>query len=154
MASIRTAFIALAAVAIAGGCSPREDVRGSVIDQDRLEQVKIGGTTQEQLYRLLGSPSAKSTFNERADTWYYISTRTETVAFFAPTTTDRKVVAIDFDGSGKVSDIRKFGMEDGRDIEPVDRVTATKGRELTFLQQLFGNIGRFNDRAPGGGTRR
>ena len=159
MATIRQALaksslVALTAMAVVAGCSPREDVRGSIIDQEKLAQVNIGSTTQDQLYRLLGSPSAKSTFSERADTWYYISTRTETVAFLTPTTTDRRVVAIDFDGAGRVSDIRRIGMDDGRDVEPVDRVTPTKGRELTFLQQLFGNIGRFNnDRAGPGGKR-
>jgi outer membrane protein assembly factor BamE (lipoprotein component of BamABCDE complex) len=149
----RSGLMTLAALVIVAGCAPREDVRGSVIDQDKLAQVSIGGTTQEQLFRLLGSPSAKSTFTERADTWYYISTRTETVAFLNPTTTDRKVVAIDFDGTGKVSDIRRYGLDEGREIQPVDRVTPTKGRELTFLQQLFGNIGRFNDRNTGRGNR-
>lgn len=146
----RAGLVTFAALAFAAGCSPREDVRGSVIDPDKLAQVAVGATTQEQLFRLLGSPSAKSTFNERADTWYYISTRTETVAFLNPVTTDRKVVAIDFDRvSGKVSEVRRLGLDDSREVEPVDRVTPTKGRELTFMQQLFGNIGRFNDRSTG-----
>jgi outer membrane protein assembly factor BamE (lipoprotein component of BamABCDE complex) len=146
----RSSLMTLAVIIVAAGCSPREDVRGSIIDPDKLAQVAVGTTTQEQLFRLLGSPSAKSTFSERADTWYYISTRTETVAFLSPVTTDRKVVAIDFSrATGRVSDVRSFGMEDARDVEPVDRVTPTKGREMTVLQQLFGNIGRFNDRSTG-----
>ena len=55
-------------------------------------------------------------------------------------------VAIDFDSAGRVSDVRRYGLDDGREIQPVDRATPTKGREVTLLQQLFGNIGRFNDR--------
>jgi hypothetical protein len=35
-------------------------------------------------------------------------------------------------------------MADAQEISPVARVTPTEGRDLTLLQQLFGNIGRFS----------
>ena len=35
-------------------------------------------------------------------------------------------------------------MEDAQDVDPVDRETPTEGRDLTLLQQLFGNIGKFS----------
>ncbi|MBI3199515.1 MAG: outer membrane protein assembly factor BamE, partial [Rhodospirillales bacterium] len=44
--------------------------------------------------------------------------------------------------------VKRWGMQDGKPIEPVARVTETRGKELGFLEQIFGNIGRFN-KAPG-----
>lgn len=126
-----------------GGCAPRQDLRGAVLDEERLQSVSPG-RTQAQIAQLLGTPTAVSTFSERNNTWYYISKETETLAFFREKTVDQKVVAIDFDPQGRVSEVRRFGLEDGRPIEPVAGATPSKGRELGFLEQLFGNLGRFN----------
>jgi hypothetical protein len=35
-------------------------------------------------------------------------------------------------------------LDDAQQIVPVDDTTPTLGRELGLLQQLLGNIGRFN----------
>jgi hypothetical protein len=86
--------------------------------------------------------STISTFDDR--TWYYISKRTETTAFFDPDVTDQEVLAINFDESGVVQNMRVYGQEDGRTIAYVDRTTPTEGNELTLIQQLLGNLGRFN----------
>ena len=52
---------------------------------------------------------------------------------------------------GVVRDFASLGLEDGRIIELVERKTPTAGNEITFLQQLFGNLGRFegSSDAPG-----
>ena len=53
------------------------------------------------------------------------------------------MLVVAFDGNGRVSGTRTYTLADARDVDPVDRVTPTEGRELTLLQQLLGNIGRF-----------
>jgi hypothetical protein len=35
-------------------------------------------------------------------------------------------------------------LKDGREIAPAPGATPAPGRELTFLEQVLGNIGRFN----------
>ena len=42
----------------------------------------------------------------------------------------------------KVDNLKYYGLEEGKIISYVDRTTPTRGRELTVLQQLFGNLGR------------
>ena len=61
-----------------------------------------------------------------------------------PDILDQKVVAISFDDAGRVKNIRTYGLEDAREIEPVARTTPTGGREITVLEQLVGNLGRFS----------
>jgi outer membrane protein assembly factor BamE (lipoprotein component of BamABCDE complex) len=58
---------------------------------------------------------------------------------------DQQVVAISFDKqSEKVKDIKRYGLKDGKQVAFVERETPTRGKELTVLEQLFGNFGRFN----------
>jgi outer membrane protein assembly factor BamE (lipoprotein component of BamABCDE complex) len=140
---------AILIVAIAGGCSPREDYRGYAFDDAKLHQIKPGAQTQNEVARLLGSPSSIATFKEHNDTWYYIAKETQTVAFWSPETTDQKVVAIEFDDKGRVKEVRNYAMKDGRVISPVGRETPTSGHEYGFFEQLFGNVGRFTGQGAG-----
>jgi outer membrane protein assembly factor BamE (lipoprotein component of BamABCDE complex) len=123
-------------------CAPVIDQRGNLPGEDKLATIRPGVTGKDAVAQLLGTPSTKGTFDDR--TWYYISKRTEQMAFFEPTLLDQQVVAIDFDDNGMVSDIRHLGMEDRRDVTPVARQTPAAGRELTIVEQLLGNVGRFN----------
>jgi hypothetical protein len=43
-------------------------------------------------------------------------------------------------------------LVDGKEVVPVARVTPAPGRELTFLEQLIGNLGKFNGGGGGGGA--
>lgn len=142
-------FLALTA------CQPRIDNRGYVPTGDDLDRVKAGVQGREEIQEILGSPSSISTFSD--DRWYYISKKTRSVAFFTPTVLDQNVVVVEFDDGGLVKDVRRYAMEDGLIIDPVTRKTPAPGRELSFLEQLLGNFGKFNNTnnaaAPGGGGR-
>jgi outer membrane protein assembly factor BamE (lipoprotein component of BamABCDE complex) len=56
---------------------------------------------------------------------------------------ERSVLVVSFDAGGMVDRTKTYTLEDGQDIDPVSRITPTEGRDLTLLQQLLGNIGRF-----------
>ena len=133
------------------GCSPRIDQRGNAPDPDDVLAIQPGVDDKAKVFQLLGSPSTAGTFDDK--TWYYISKRTATIAFLDPTVIDQAVLEIKFDDGGLVKDMKLYGIEDGKVIDPVTRVTPTGGQELTFMKQLLGNIGRFNsaDKGPTGG---
>ena len=128
-------------------CAPTENFWGYIPDEKTVSRLKTGSDNRRKVARLLGSPSSVSTFE--SDTWYYISKRTSTVAFFDPKVLDQRILAVDFDDNGVVKEIRRFTLEDARNIQLVERKTVTRGRELGLLEQLFGNIGRFNSSSPG-----
>ena len=71
------------------------------------------------------------------DAWYYISSVEKQVAFFHPTVESRAILAVYFDKDGKVTDLKHFTLQDGHVVAFETRETPTRGRELTFLQQLF-----------------
>ncbi|MEX0809735.1 MAG: outer membrane protein assembly factor BamE [Dongiaceae bacterium] len=132
---------------LAASCGGKYDVRGNEPDPDKVLAVHPGIDTRQQVSQLLGTPSTTSTFDPNV--WYYISKRTEQYAFFDPDIIDQEVLVVKFDDGGLVSDMYIYGVEDGRIVEPVERTTPTYGQELTLMQQLIGNFGRFNTEDTG-----
>jgi len=141
--------------ACAAACTPVRSYHGYVLERtdkdDETEtkavEAKIGVDTRESVLAAFGEPSTLSTFD--GNVWYYISSRERRYAFFKDKTTWRQIVAIRFDGAGRVASVDQFDLEDGRQLALVSRVTPTKGKELTFLEQIFGNVGQLP--APGAG---
>jgi outer membrane protein assembly factor BamE (lipoprotein component of BamABCDE complex) len=140
------AVTGLALIGPLGGlaaCTPTIQQEGNVPDPDQVVQINPGVDDKNRVSQLLGSPSAVSAFQDR--TWYYISRRTEQTAFLDPKVVEQEVLAVSFDANNIVEDLRVYGVENGRIVESVDRVTPTHGNDLTFVQQLLGNLGRFNN---------
>ena len=144
---VATTAFALAIAGMVLSCTPRIDNHGNEIDIDNLVEIEPGTTRKTRVSALLGAPSSTSDFGD--DTWFYIGATTKTVAFFQPELINRKVVYISFDKDGVVGSIGKLSETDGKKIAFVDRETPTAGQRITLLQQLIGNIGRFNDGGSG-----
>ena len=144
--ALRPAAIVLAL--LLAGCVVSEDQRGNLPDPDKLAEIKPGTTTKEQVVKILGSPSSASTFDD--DVWYYISRKTKQVAFFSAAVLDQQVYIVDFDDKGVVKDLGHKTLADGESISPAPGATPSPGRELSFMEQLIGNIGRFGGGASGG----
>lgn len=142
------------AVAAAGlaACAPVVSQRGYIPDQERVATIQVGVDDKQTIEERLGTPSNIATFD--SDTWYYISSVEEQMAFFGPETVKRDILAISFDATGRVAAVEHYGLKDGQVVAFSDRETPTKGRELTFLQQMFGNIGRGVGGPQGGGQER
>ena len=121
--------------------APVIDNRGYVFDETLLPQLIVGTTSEAEIITIMGSPSTVSTLNSGA--YYYISSRFITEAYRAPRETERRVLAIFLDEDKKIRDLGFYALEDGNIVAVVERTTETQGRELTFLQQIFGNLGRF-----------
>ena len=128
-------------------CTPVVDRRGFLADENQTATFAPGVDSKETVVTRMGNPSQTGVFDEQ--TWYYISAVQNQTAFFRPRTTERSITAISFDESDKVANVRTFGLQDGRVISYDDRRTPTRGREVTFLEQIFGSIGRAPVQLPG-----
>ena len=134
-------IVCAAIIVSASACSPNVATRGNLPDPSKLAEIVPGEASRDDVADLLGSPSSAATFG--AEVWYYIAARVETVTFNEPEVIDQQVVAIRFGEDGLVAAIDTYGLDDARAVEMVDRVTPTSGKEITILQQLIGNVGRF-----------
>lgn len=140
-------------------CSPNVETRGHLEQTEWKTQIIPEQTTRDDVVNLLGSPSARASFGD--ETWYYITTRRESFAFFKPEVTAQDTVRISFNADGTVKTIDSFDASQAQDVEYATRVTPTEGHQMTFMEQFLGNLGRFNSpgtapgssRAPGGGAR-
>lgn len=143
MIRARRASCLLAGILALGAtaCEQAIQVRGNLPEQDIVGRIQPGVHSREDVARLLGSPSTISTFQDSK--WYYIGQKTTEFAFFEPEILERKVLVVAFDDGGTVVETQQIGLADSQEIDPVDRETPTEGRELSFFQQIFGNIGRF-----------
>ena len=141
----KSATLSVVAVALSLGlalaaCESQISVRGAIPDREEVAEIQPGLDTKEDILNRFGSPSTVSTFLD--NTWYYMGQQVEQFAFYAPNVTDRGILVVEFDDTGVVGDTQYYTLEDGRPVEPVSRVTPTEGKDLTILQQIFGNFGR------------
>ena len=134
--------IAATVVVAASGCAPRTANRGNIPAPSQLEKLQVGKHSKEYVRTLLGTPSTVGTFDK--EVWYYIGRRTERWAFFDESVIQQQVVAVYFDLTGKVEHIQKYNENDSREVVLNEGKTPTSGRELGILEQIMGNLGRFN----------
>ena len=162
---MRKTVLVLAALAVmgplVGGCTPVTNNRGYLPDPDAEKAIGGGKDTKTSVQQALGFPSTQATFAQAGDAWYYITSVEKQIAFFAPSTQSRAILAVYFDKDGKVTDLKHYSLRDGHVVAFETRQTPSKGRELTFLQQLFnatpgvpiaGSGAGGNNPNPGGGN--
>jgi outer membrane protein assembly factor BamE (lipoprotein component of BamABCDE complex) len=134
-------LLAAASVLALSACSWPQDVRGYAFDPDSVAQVQPGKSNKADVTRLMGSPSTASTFD--ATTWYYITRRIERRTLNDPELLEQRVYVVQFDDKGVVKDLQTHENE-VHDVEMIARTTPAPGKELSFIEQLLGNFGRFN----------
>lgn len=140
---LKAGLVALALTGTLTACASVTNTRGNMVEDVRLVEIEPGISTTDDVLFILGTPTTVAPFDE--NTWYYIGQVTEKVAFYNPEIVDRRVVKLTFDEQGLLSEIEDLSLEEGQDVELVNRETPTRGREITFLEQMIGNLGRFNN---------
>jgi outer membrane protein assembly factor BamE (lipoprotein component of BamABCDE complex) len=136
-----------------GGCSvfePKEQIRGNKVDADQMKELTVGTSTRADVTALLGSPTLHATFDD--NTWLYISEVTRPRIAGTQAVEQQNVVEVTFDDKGVLRGIKTKNQDDSIPVTVVDRTTPSPGSEASFLQQLFGNVGRFTAAGIGTGT--
>jgi outer membrane protein assembly factor BamE (lipoprotein component of BamABCDE complex) len=151
--------LVLLACVLLGGCSvfqAQSQFRGNKVDADQLKELVPGTSTRADVTALIGSPTARATFDD--NTWLYVSEVTRPRIGRTEGVLSQNVVVLSFNDQGVLQDVKRLSEDDSVPISIVARATPSPGTEASFLQQLFGNIGRFNAigttnaTAPSGGA--
>ncbi|MCU0911651.1 MAG: outer membrane protein assembly factor BamE [Rhodobacteraceae bacterium] len=133
-------MLAALALVLVGACTPIVRNHGYIPTEEDLSLLTVGVDTRESVAASVGVPSAGGLVSDGG--YYFVRSRWETRGPFAPKEVDRQVLAISFDQDGVVENIERFGLEDGRVVALSRRVTNSNIRNVSFLRQLFGNLGR------------
>lgn len=149
---LRMAVLGTGLVLALGACSSIKDHRGYIVDQALLDLVQPGIDNQESVERTLGRPTFVSEFGRKD--WYYVSQNTRQAAFSRPRANEQLILRIRFDDKGNVLAIDKAGLEKVVQLDPDGKKTPTLGKDRSFIEDLFGNIGTVGTgaRGPGGGA--
>ena len=142
-ARILARVVVMVFVASIVACSPTVATRGNIPSEIKLSQITIGVHKRNDVRSILGVPSTLGTFEDNI--WYYIGHTTTQFAFFREKIIEQKIVAIVFNNQGVVEQRKVLDKDALREISLNERITPTAGHSLGFLEQILGNIGRFNN---------
>ena len=140
MLPLRRAAAMLAALAALSACAPRITAHGTPMTRIEQAQITPGVDTRGSVLRQLGQPASTGLID--GERWYYVATVMERETYHARRIVDRQIIAVAFDDVGVVTAVQNLDMNDSMDVALRVETTPTYGRELTFAQQMFGNIGR------------
>jgi outer membrane protein assembly factor BamE (lipoprotein component of BamABCDE complex) len=128
--------------AVVAGCTAVYRNHGYAPTETDLALLTVGQDTRDTVQAAVGPPSATGLLT--ADAWYYVQSRFRLLGPREPEEIDRQVVAISFAEDGTITNIERFGLEQGRVVALSRRVTETNIRGVTLIQQLLGNFGRID----------
>ncbi len=124
-------------------CSPIRQFHGYAPSDEDLSEIVVGQDTRETVAEKVGRPGMGGVM-EGSD-WFYVQSDWVNRGWRAPEEVDRQVVAISFDGRDRVTNIERFGLEDGQVVSLSRRVTDS-GPRPSLLSQVLSVLGNF---APG-----
>jgi outer membrane protein assembly factor BamE (lipoprotein component of BamABCDE complex) len=138
-AGMRVAAAALMLVALVG-CTDIVRHHGYAPAEEDLATLSVGKDTRDSVAFKVGRPTAAGVMQDGA--WYYVQSRWSQRGAAEMRETERQVVAISFDSAGRVSNIERFGLEDGQVVALSRRVTDSNIKGVSLVRQLLRNVGR------------
>ncbi len=122
-------------------CSPIVAQRGNMLDEYQVTEINPGESKRSDVLRALGSPTTRSTFD--SNVWYYIGQETEKRGIFDPKVVKERIFLIAFNDAGTLETVEEIERE-RLNIPYTRDKTPTHGNDITLIQELLGNLGRFN----------
>lgn len=144
MASMKNIFSLLTLLltgALMAACTPTMNTRGNIVEDFRMAEVTPGISTKSNVLKSLGSPTTMAPFDENV--WYYIGQKMEKKGIFDPKVVEEKVVVVAFNEEGIVDTMEEIDAN-RMNIPKVRDKTKTGGNDITVLEQILGNVGKFN----------
>ena len=127
------------------GCSvfkPSKIQHGSLVEADDYNKLKVGETSRSDVMDALGSPTGRATFDD--NTWIYVSMTHVLAPISFPQVRKQDVVVLTFDQNGILRNLRSLHKNDARYVVMASGRTPTPGTKINIMQQILGNVGRYN----------
>lgn len=136
--TVITSFL-LSACSVFG---PTPISRGSLVEKDDYDQLIPKSSTKADAIDLMGSPTTKGAFDD--NTWIYISMTTHLAPIDFPAISKQQVVVLKFADTGLLENVRVLNKKDAVPVAMSNKVTPTPGTKINILQQILGNVGRYD----------
>jgi outer membrane protein assembly factor BamE (lipoprotein component of BamABCDE complex) len=142
--------LVLGAAVLSSGCTRIKDRQGYLFDETLVSGIQAGVDNRDSVEKTLGRPTFVGQFDQRD--WYYVSRDTKQLAFAMPKPEASSVLHIRFDEAGNVASVERAGLERVASIDPSNKKTPTLGRNKSFFEEIFGNIGTVGATGEAGQT--
>jgi outer membrane protein assembly factor BamE (lipoprotein component of BamABCDE complex) len=143
--------VALALSVALSGCAwlaPPPQTRGNRVDVEQLKELVPGTSTKADVTALIGSPTQKAVFDD--NTWLYITELTRSRIGRTLGVLNQQVVVLTFNDKDVLAGVKTVDNDAAVPVAVASRTTPSPGTEASFLQQLLGNVGRFNPAGSSG----
>ncbi len=137
---IYTTFICSAA--LLGGCGLETYQSGDLPSQKRLDIVKPG-LSREQVVRVLGEPALTNRVGGE-DFSVYFQINKSSRAFMEPEETARDIYVLTYNTDQMLTNIQHLTLADAKQIAFDESATKVSGKELSVIEQLVKNFGRYD----------
>lgn len=127
---------------------------GDLPTQARLNAVQ-NGNTKEKVLRVLGTPASESIALQDGSSFViYAQNLKESRAFLDPKEIKRDVYVYYFDSNDKLIQQKHLTLADKKTVLFDDDETPAGGKELSIMEQLIQNFGRYNTGGQDSSVRR
>lgn len=144
---MRLGLLTLVASAVIAACSPIMRFHGYAPTDTDLSEIHVGQDTRETVAQKIGQPGIGGVMEGSG--WFYVQSDWRHRNWRAPEEVDRQVVAISFDSRDRVTNIERFGLEDGI-VVPLSRRITDTGPRPGVMQQVLRVLGQFSASTLGG----
>ncbi len=120
-------------------CISQKLVHGNLPDAQLVSILKVGIDSKKTTTEILGEPTFRGVLGDNS--FYYVGTVNSKLAFLDPKLKSQFILELNFDKSNKLKKLYLYDENESINVSMSSLETAHSGKKLTFLQQIFGNIG-------------
>ena len=120
-------------------CVSQKLVHGNLPDAQLVSILKVGIDSKKSTTQILGEPTFRGVLGDNS--FYYVGTVNSKLAFLDPKLDTQFILEINFDKNNKLKKLFLYDEDESIDVSMSSLETKHSGKKLTFLQQIFGNIG-------------
>ena len=120
-------------------CISQKLVHGNLPDAELVSILKVGIDSKKTTSQILGEPTFKGVLGDNS--FYYVGTVNSKLAFLDPKLNSQFILELNFDKNNKLKKLYLYDENESKDISMSNLETKHSGKKLTFLQQIFGNLG-------------
>ena len=120
-------------------CVSQKLVHGNLPDAQLVSILKVGIDSKKSITQILGEPTFRGVLGDNS--FYYVGTVNSKLAFLDPKLDTQFILEINFDKNNKLKKLFLYDEDESINVSMSSLETKHSGKKLTFLQQIFGNIG-------------
>lgn len=139
---IKKTYLFIFLLLSATGCIKNHYTSGHLFEKSELEKLHHA-KNKDDVESILGTPSSISSFG--LETWFYITSKKEQIAFFKSKIIEQNIVEITFNSDNSINTVYYYNENNAKEIKLIEEFTVSKGTESSTIQKFFYNVGRFRE---------